>query len=266
MQAFSQVKLSSKMTSLSVFQPYIDKENTNSLVAHPKARNQSTGLGGKVYHNAKQKSLVTPRKALGDVNRDLQADVSQSEKGKGLQLQSLKSQQPQPSKNLQFRQPLNTASSSAKKTESIKKSKSTSASTASKILLKPVLKKAPETEEIEKLYIYKDNLDDDDYEDIMPKKDRISTFLKKFQAWGPCLFGPAPDSETEEETEDEFDKKTMDEIISKMPPPTLEPFSPTRSEISFEELLDNYEDIPIPPLDDSINLIPNLGSLEINYT
>ncbi|CAG2194453.1 unnamed protein product [Mytilus edulis] len=79
------------MASLA-FQPYVDKENAGSFGVRPNKGQIGGGLG-KVFNKGNEQSLVTPRRALGDVNRDLKAvnngpGLKPMQKPSGLPLQS----------------------------------------------------------------------------------------------------------------------------------------------------------------------------------
>lgn len=48
---------------------------------------------------------------------------------------------------------------------------------------------------------------EDDFEDIWPKSERISTYIKKLVNWRPpCLFGDLPVSEDEDEETEERER------------------------------------------------------------
>ncbi|KAL5017169.1 hypothetical protein ScPMuIL_006758 [Solemya velum] len=196
----------------SIFQVFVDKENAGPLGKHPKGKISSTHEQmGKTFQS---QSLTTPRKALGDVNRDLQANPNTPA---SQHKQFLKSKHTDTS-NLTFKKPLlqtrgqmlSTKSSNVQdfKLGQAKKHKSSLAEVSQQI---PILMP---TEDRENMYIYKDS--EDNFEDILPKKDRISTYIDKVLNWRPpCLVGRI---ESDDEDEDERRQRII-QSLDNMPLP-----------------------------------------------
>lgn len=238
------------MASLSIFQPYVDKENADSVGARPKARGSSvTGLGGKVFQGTTP-SLTTPRKALRDVNQDLSLSVT----GQGARLQ----QKPKglgPQQDL-FKKPvlqLGESLQSANKPNKIqidshKKQKSSIKPHVDR-KEKSTVKKPDPLPDIERMYIY------DDKEDIQPLKDiDFSGVISKLINWRPpCLFGSRP-----AESEGESDTEEIDYAIDIIPPPDIDQFE--EEERVLEDI--PYIDVDLPSLSESFDL--ELGSLELH--
>lgn len=239
------------------FMPYVDKENTGSLGIHSGKGQQrsSTGLGGgKLFSSNPQKSLVTPRRALGDVSnvrsQSLKAQKHAfkppaSQERKGLKLHGTKQGQ-----QLQMR--------------SIAKEKNI-----------PV---EPHYDDIEHMHIPKD-MQDDDFEDIWPKSERISTYISQLISWRPpCLFAdyPASDDEVDEEEERRKRMEDLSNILDTMPePPTFVDDVPELDE-DILWIPEPLEDVPFPssdelfdvsqPLDDTLDILASVGPLRIHDT
>jgi hypothetical protein len=57
---------------------------------------------------------------------------------------------------------------------------------------------------------------EDDFEDIWPKSERISTYIKNLVNWRPpCLFGDLPESEDDEDEEIE-ERERIEELNRKL--------------------------------------------------
>lgn len=243
------------------FMPYVDKENAGSHGIHSSKGQQrsSSGLGaGKVFGSSSQNQLVTPRKALGDVsNRNL--SLNSNSKG-------LKSQKPE------FKQP-------APQQQKGQKLKGNKSKTIAQVKLKEkTVPKEPEYEEIEHMHIPPD-IDDDDFEDIWPKSERISTYISQLISWRPpCLFSHLPDSgdETDEEEDRKKRMEKMDNMLQNMPEPPSSICD--LQELDDDGLWEPEPEISVPfpsdlellevslPLDDSVEILQNVGQLKIHDT
>ncbi|XP_060075514.1 uncharacterized protein LOC132555177 [Ylistrum balloti] len=242
------------------FMPYVDKENAGSLGIHPGKGQQRTtsGLGGSKVFGSSSKQLVTPRKALGDVsNRGLSLNSNSK---------NLKQQKPA------FKPP---ASQQRKglKVQGNKQSSITHPKTVTK-----AAPTEPHYDEIEHIHIPKE-IEDDDFEDIWPKSERISSYISQLISWRPpCLFSHLPDSgdETDEEEERKKRMENLDNVLENMPKPLstvcdlpeldeedLWVPEPVDS-VSFPSSVDLCE-ISLP-LDDSLDILPNVGQLRIHET
>lgn len=62
----------------------------------------------------------------------------------------------------------------------------------------------------------------DDFEDIWPKADRISTYLHNIIAWRPPCFQIHPDSDSEVEEEYEENRKEFKAALENMPKPSTD--------------------------------------------
>ena len=60
------------------------------------------------------------------------------------------------------------------------------------------------------------NIPDDDFEDIMPKSERISSYISKLISWRPPCFGDYPFSDEEEERSQEEMMKTREDIAQRL--------------------------------------------------
>ncbi|XP_033757042.1 uncharacterized protein LOC117339508 [Pecten maximus] len=245
------------------FMPYVDKENAGSLGIHSGKGQQraSSGLGvGKVFGSSSQNQLVTPRRALGDVsNRGLSLNTNS---------QSLKQQKPA------FKQPA-PQQKKGLKIQGNKPNNNTQSKSLTKEKPVPI---EPHYEEIEHMHIPTE-IEDDDFEDIWPKSERISTYISQLISWRPpCLFSHLPDSgdETDEEEERKKRMDNLDTILQNMP-------EPPSSVCDLPELGDEDLHVPEPensvpfpsdvelfeislPLDDSIDILPNVGQLQMHDT
>ncbi|XP_076439427.1 uncharacterized protein LOC143278934 [Babylonia areolata] len=125
----------------------------------------------------------------------------------------------------------------------------------------------------------------DEDEDILPMRKRPSTYVHKLLNWRPpCFFGTVVDSEEEEEEVVKDRQQMMDELDKLPLPNDHDIFLPASLHLSYEKLdvdsiqLPSMEDVPLPyidedqdcspeallpSLDDSLGLVPHLGSLEI---
>ncbi|XP_045188505.2 uncharacterized protein LOC123546366 [Mercenaria mercenaria] len=126
-----------------------------------------------------------------------------------------------------------------------------------------VITKAPEPlPEKEYLKIF------DPAEDLKPKTDKaLIGVVERIRNWRPpCLFGVGrPDSDIDDSDDEDRDSKPgMDNIADLLPPPE-DPFGDDElanlSEVHIPTI--DIEDLPIPYLDDSIDIEPNMGTLEI---
>ncbi|XP_076103707.1 uncharacterized protein LOC143072583 [Mytilus galloprovincialis] len=254
------------MASLA-FQPYVDKENAGSFGVRPNKGQIGGGLG-KVFNKGNEQSLVTPRRALGDVNRDLKAVNN----GPGLKPMQKPSGLPLQSKGLQMKsaniQPLTGRSGNIMQKPSVNENLRKKSISTNKVTVKiePVHKRL--AEDIEHMHIPKE--EEDDFEDIWPKSDRISTYLNKLVRWRPpCLFGELPDSSDEEE--EKLERQRMKEEEERKMVASLAKYSTQKSDCSdefrLEDLLEpeDFEDVPLPSisLDNSIDLLPNIGPLQL---
>ncbi|CAG2196440.1 unnamed protein product [Mytilus edulis] len=134
------------------------------------------------------------------------------------------------------------------------------------VKIEPVHKRL--AEDIEHMHIPKE--EEDDFEDIWPKSDRISTYLIRFSPLRPpCLFGELPDSSDEEE--EKLERQRMKEEEERKMVASLAKYSTQKSDCSdefrLEDLLEpeDFEDVPLPSisLDNSIDLLPNIGPLQL---
>lgn len=57
---------------------------------------------------------------------------------------------------------------------------------------------------------------EDDYEDIMPKADRISTYISKLISWRPPCFGDFPFSDEEETLSEEEVLRRREDIAHRL--------------------------------------------------
>lgn len=57
---------------------------------------------------------------------------------------------------------------------------------------------------------------EDDYEDIMPKADRISTYISKLISWRPPCFGDFPFSDEEESLSEEEVLRRREDIAQRL--------------------------------------------------
>lgn len=252
------------MASLA-FQPFVDKENAGSIGVRPNKGQAGGGLGGlgKVFN--KGNDLVTPRRALGDVGNKT------ANKGPSLQPMQ-KPSIPLQNKGLQMKsvniQPLSNRSANIQKptvNESLKKKVVCSSKVPVKV--EPVNCKISEIEDIEHMHI--PETEEDDFEDIWPKSERISTYIKKLVNWRPpCIFGDLPDSE-EEDSEESEQKKGSEELNRRLEE-SVAKYSIGNSELTpddIPELQLEPEDFEVPlpcfSLDNSLDLIPNIGTLEL---
>lgn len=60
------------------------------------------------------------------------------------------------------------------------------------------------------------NMTEDDYEDIMPKADRISTYISKLISWRPPCFGDFPFSDEEETLSEEEVLRRREDIAHRL--------------------------------------------------
>ena len=61
----------------------------------------------------------------------------------------------------------------------------------------------------------------DDFEDLWPKKERVSTYIEKLISWRPpCLFGIHAISDDEEEVDEEKRIQDMMDLIDSLPKPS----------------------------------------------
>lgn len=107
----------------------------------------------------------------------------------------------------------------------------------------------------------------DPAEDLKPKVDEaLSGLVEKICKWRPpCLFGAGSPSDSDEE----------EDVIQVRNPPVLPPPEEPLSDFDFANLSDldipdelpvptvDIEDLPLPYLDDSLDIEPNMGTLEI---
>ncbi|KAL8585827.1 hypothetical protein ACOMHN_065177 [Nucella lapillus] len=124
-----------------------------------------------------------------------------------------------------------------------------------------------------------------DDDDTLPSRKRTSTYVHKFLSWRPpCFYGTVADSEEEEEEEKEL-QRIMHELDNLPQPKEDDIFPPARLRLSCDELdvdcmpLPCIDDLTLPyiddiqeassgddtvrpTLDDSVGLVPHLGSLE----
>ncbi|OWF49493.1 uncharacterized protein LOC110451710 [Mizuhopecten yessoensis] len=245
------------------FMPYVDKENAGSLGIHPGKGQQraSSGLGGgKVFGSSAQKKLVTPRRALGDVsNRGLSLNSNS---------QGLKQQKPA------FKPP----SSQQKKGLKLQGNKQSNVLQTKTVTKEKAVPIEPHYDEIEHMHIPK-KIEDDDFEDIWPKSERISTYISQLISWRPpCPFSHLPESGDETDEEEERKKRMEDlyNVLDNMP-------KPLPSVCDLPDLDDDNIWVPEPveavsfpssvdfceislPLDDSLDILPYVGELRLHET
>ncbi|XP_061171488.1 uncharacterized protein LOC133181001 [Saccostrea echinata] len=288
------------MAALS-FQTYIDKENSSSFQSK-KVTGLKKGLGLKVGKTLDE-NFVTPRKALGNINKE-----NQGVKAFGLKQGSVNPLKPlkladstnlvTPRKALgsinkdpraasiktpSLKQLCNPDSG---KPENLKKSskpqidlgkKQKTVAPQLKLTKQPIVPTRHQVEEIEHMYIPLDN-EEDDFEDIMPKSERISTYISKLISWRPPCFGNPHFSDAEEERYDEDLMKKREDIAQRLGQnlPNNDLIEPVMSEEEFLSV-EPLEEIPLPTLasisagaesfpglDDSVDIVTSMGTLQLH--
>ncbi|XP_062604631.1 uncharacterized protein LOC134266403 [Saccostrea cucullata] len=121
-------------------------------------------------------------------------------------------------------------------------------------------------------------LTEDDFEDIMPKSERISTYITKLISWRPPCFGNHPFSDEEEERYDEDMMKKREDIAQRLGQnlPNNDLIEPVMSEEEFLSV-EPLEEIPLPTLasisagvesfpglDDSVDIVTSMGTLQLH--
>ncbi|KAK7110942.1 uncharacterized protein [Littorina saxatilis] len=102
----------------------------------------------------------------------------------------------------------------------------------------------------------------DDDEDMLPVKDRASTYVHKLLSWRPqCLFGAQPDSEEEEEEEERERQRIMEELDN-LPALNEDVFPMANLHLSCEEL--DVDSLELPTMDDL--LIPEVPDDSLDCT
>ncbi|XP_064631242.1 uncharacterized protein LOC135489690 isoform X2 [Lineus longissimus] len=223
----------------SVFTPYVDKENVTAIGMVPRTKGIASGKsnirGGKIFQKNTPHSI--PRKALGVVNGDSQrttlGDINNKLK---------KPQSAAPIKKLfsETSRPGSTTRNAVKQSQSQKiQSHGPVHRVKTEQKTVPVVK-----EVIEKEYMpsYPDS--DDDFEDVVRRSERSSTYFDKLLSWQPsrmCSTGISYDSDDEPYTKCEI-------------PETEAPILNSEFEESCPFLLDDpcnpLGDIALPSLDD----------------
>lgn len=252
------------MASLA-FQPFVDKENAGSIGARPNKGQTGGGLG-KVFN--KGNAFATPRRALGDVgNKTIDNGTSHKQiqkptviplQNKGLQMKS---------SNIQ---PLSSRSGNVMQKPTVNENIKKKVLCSTKVTTKPesISHRKSDVEDIE--YMHIPNEEEDDFEDIWPKSERISTYIKKLVNWRPpCLFGDLPVSEDEdEETEERERIEELKKLESSVAKYSLDKTATSGEEIPIVDLVpDEFEEIPLPclSLDHTLDIMHNIGPLELKY-
>lgn len=225
---------------MTTLQQFFDKENVG---ASSSVKNRvGLTLGKQQQENA---CLVTPRQALGNINRDFSANrltplskkLSKTPGTVKVFTENLESSKP--------RKAL-TSISENKLLADIKQKKST-AGPLSLICSSTSSRSTVHVDEIE--HIHKPQDKEDDYEDIFPKKERVSSYIDKLISWRPSCFKKW---DLDEESEDDVEMLLIDDELPVIPRITSD------AAIMFEEALysDDPEsmpeilDISLPELDD----------------
>ena len=221
------------------FQIHKDKENVTST-------NFKTSSG--LSHNAKTfnpsnfHSLKTPRRALGSVN-----EAHRVGGGKFDPKIPLKNTAPsgfgnnlKPSKSLIYKE--SKPKKHANKENEVLQQKPQSLGEKHLAKKKPIVSAPPPPSFLlpEMEYMPPSSpLDLDD--DILPAKERASTYVSKLFSWRPqCLFGSLPDSDSEDEL-----RSTMEELDNI---PVPEQFCIEVPQIQPEDI--NLDDLELPSMDD----------------
>lgn len=252
------------MASLA-FQPFVDKENAGSIGVRPNKGQTGGGLG-KVFN--KGNAFATPRRALGDVgNKTIDNGTSHKQiqkpsviplQNKGLQMKS---------SNVQ---PLSSRSGNVMQKPTVNENIKKKVLCSTKVTTKPepISHRKPDVEDIE--YMHIPNEEEDDFEDIWPKSERISTYIKKLVTWRPpCLFGDLPESDDDEDEETEERERIVE--LNRILESSVAKYSLDKTEMCGEEIPaldlvpDEYEEIPLPclSLDNTLDIMSNIGPLEL---
>lgn len=289
-----------RMAALS-FQTYIDKENSSSLSSR-KANGLRKGLGVKSGKGLDE-NFVTPRKALGNLNKENQGlkafglkqnsanplkplkladntnlvtprkalgNINKDPRAASIKTPSLK-----PSLNQGSGKPDNFKKLSSKPSnEQGQKPKSAAPTLKLGKLLAPI---SQQVEDIEHMYIPPPGDTEDDYEDIMPKADRISTYISKLISWRPPCFGDFPFSDEEESLSEEEVLRRREDIAQRLGQNL--PNNDLDVQLMADEdflALEPLEDIPLPSmasisacdssfpgLDDSVDIVSSMGTLQL---
>ncbi|CAE1278724.1 unnamed protein product [Acanthosepion pharaonis] len=191
-------KLCLKMTTL---QQFFDKENVG---ASSSVKNR---VGLTVRKQQQENAcLVTPRQALGNINRDLSANrlTPLSKKlpktPRTVKVFTENHENSKPRKAL-------TSISENKLLADIKQKKST-AGPLSLICSSTSSRSTVHVDEIE--HIHKPQDKEDDYEDIFPKKERVSSYIDKLISWRPSCFKKW---DVDEESEDDNEMLLIDDEL-----------------------------------------------------
>jgi len=298
------------MAALS-FQTYVDKENSSSFASR-KASGLKKSLGFKPGKGVDE-NFVTPRKALGNLNKENQGLKSFGLKqnsanplkplkltdstnlvtprkalgniNKDPRAASIKTPSLKPSCQPGSAQPNDVKKASSKSSNDLGKKQKTGGPQLKfpKLLVAP---QGQQMEEIEHMYIPPPPRDaDDDFEDIMPKSERISSYISKLISWRPPCFGDYPFSDEEEERSEEEMMKKREDIAQRLGQnlSSEDPIEPVMSEedfLSTEPLADiplPSLDIPLPSLlplhsvnnsfsglDDSVDITNSMGTLQLH--
>lgn len=237
----------------------LNKEN-QGLKAFGLKQNSANPL--KPLKLADNTNLVTPRKALGNINKDPRAA-------------SIKTPSLKPSLNQGSGKPDNFKKLSSKPSN-VQGQKPKSAAPQLKLgkLLAPI---SQQVEDIEHMYIPPPSDAEDDYEDIMPKADRISTYISKLISWRPPCFGDFPFSDEEETLSEEEVLRRREDIAHRLGQNL--PSNDLDMQVMADEdflALEPLEDIPLPSmasisacdssfpgLDDSVDIVSSMGTLQL---
>ncbi|XP_069139300.1 uncharacterized protein [Argopecten irradians] len=259
------------------FMPYVDKENAGSHGIHSSKGQQrsSSGLGaGKVFGSSSQNQLVTPRKALGDVsNRNL----SLNSNSKGLKPQKPEFKQPAPQQQKGQKLKGNKPKTITQLSVMVKVAPTLMNDIVHNMLFNIFVDFLVQIEH--GILIFVCIFSDDDFEDIWPKSERISTYISQLISWRPpCLFSHLPDSgdETDEEEDRKKRMEKMDNMLQNMPEPPSSICD--LQELDDDGLWEPEPEISVPfpsdlellevslPLDDSVEILQNVGQLKIHDT
>ncbi|XP_048747154.1 uncharacterized protein LOC125659515 isoform X2 [Ostrea edulis] len=208
-------------------------------------------------------NLITPRRALGNINKDPRAA-------------SIKTPSLKPSCNPGSLKPENIKKFNKASNDLGKKQKTVTPQL--KLATLSAIPTCRQVEDIEQMYIPSPDDQEDDYEDIMPKSERISTYISRLISWRPPCFGDFPFSDDEEERSEADTMKRRDDIINRLGQnlPSHDLIEPEG--MSEEEFfsVEPIEDIPLPSLasisasaesfpglDDSVDIVTGMGTLQL---
>ncbi|XP_041370547.1 uncharacterized protein LOC121384295 isoform X2 [Gigantopelta aegis] len=273
------------------FQIHTDQENLGSHVTAPKGHQRTvSGIRGKTFQSGTPYVNPTPRKALGDVNCNRGPPLS-GKPPAPLKPLANKSVTKKPVQNILKQSGLQKenkglgvkvkhSSENRQSKHGQKEGNKKLKCSAPEVIHITAEQRLPpaDVDEIEKMPVAPKT--EDDFEDIWPKKERVSTYIEKLISWRPpCLFGVHAYSDEEEEEDGEKRLKEMMDLIDSLPKPAG---IKDEYDISEEELqAPEFENVPLPSIDDlsfpfidetvisqsledSFSVVPHLERLQIN--